>query len=188
MKFPVEKMCQILGVSKSGYYNWLSSGTSKLWLENQKLSIEIHAIFEMSHHSYRSPRIKTELEALDYNVSKPPVAHIMKANHLHAVRTRKFKATSDSKHNYLISPNLLNQNFKVKRKNQVWVSDITYIHTKQGWLYLTVIIDLYRRKIVGWSLSDNVIKEDTFVKAWNMAVANNPITKKLIFHFDRGSQ
>ncbi|QMU63281.1 MAG: hypothetical protein GKR88_02640 [Flavobacteriaceae bacterium] len=63
MKFPVEKMCQILGVSKSGYYNWLSSGTSKLWLENQKLSIEIHAIFEMSHHSYRSLRIKTELEA-----------------------------------------------------------------------------------------------------------------------------
>ena len=188
MKFPVDKMCQILKVSTSGYYHWLKSGPSKLWLENQKLAIEIQSIFEDSFRSYGSPRIKAELEALGYKVSKPRVARIMKANHLYAIRTRKFKATTDSKHNYPISPNLLNQNFKVERKNQVWVSDITYIHTKQGWLYLTVIIDLYHRKIVGWALSDNLTKEDTIIKAWRMAVTHNPITQKLIFHSDRGSQ
>jgi len=188
MKFPVEKMCKMLKVSKSGYYNWLKSGFSKLWLENQKLSLEIQAIFESSHHSYGSPRIKAELETLGYKVSKPRVARIMKANHLYAIRKRKFKVTTNSKHSYPISPNLLNQNFNVKRKNQVWVSDITYIHTKQGWLYLTVIIDLYHRKIVGWALSENLTKQATIVKAWRMAVVNNPITKKLIFHSDRGSQ
>lgn len=188
MKFPVEKMCKVLKVSTSGYYHWLKSGPSKLWLENQKLSIEIQAIFEESFHSYGSPRIQSELETLGYKVSKPRVARIMKANHLYAIRKRKFKATTDSKHNYPISPNLLNQDFKVERKNQVWVSDITYIHTKQGWLYLTVIIDLYHRKIVGWALSDNLTKEDTIIKAWRMAVADNPITEKLIFHSDRGSQ
>ena len=112
----------------------------------------------------------------------------MKANNLRAIRRRKFKSTTDSKHNYPICANLLNQNFKVQRKNQVWVSDITYIHTKQGWLYLTVIIDLYHRKIVGWSLSDNLTTEDTIVKAWYMAVNNNPITGALIVHSDRGSQ
>ena len=112
----------------------------------------------------------------------------MKANNLRAIRRRKFKSTTDSKHNYPICANLLNQNFKVQRKNQVWVSDITYIHTKQGWLYLTVIIDLYHRKIVGWSLSDNLTTEDTTVKAWYMAVNNNPITGALIVHSDRGSQ
>ena len=112
----------------------------------------------------------------------------MKANDLYAIRKRKFKVTTDSKHNYPISPNLLNQDFKVKRINQVWVSDITYVHTKQGWLYLTVIIDLYHRKIVGWSLSDNLTTEDTIIKAWQMAVINQPIIKSLIFHSDRGSQ
>lgn len=188
MRFPVEKMCKVLTVSKSGYYNWLKSGPSKLWLENQKLSLEIRSIFENSHGSYGSPRIKAELESLGYKVSKPRVAKIMKANHLRAVRKRKFKATTDSKHNYPISPNLLNRNFKVGRINQVWVSDITYIQTGQGWLYLTVIIDLYHRKIVGWSLSDNLTKEDTIVIAWYMAVSNQPITRELIFHSDRGSQ
>lgn len=188
MKFPVEKMCNVLGVSKSGYYHWLKAEPSALWLDNQKLSVEIQAIFEQSHHSYGSPRMQAELKALGYTVSKPRVARIMKANDLYAIRQRKFKVTTDSKHNYPIAPNLLNQNFTVQRKNQVWVSDITYIHTKQGWLYLTVIIDLYHRKIVGWSLSDNLTTEDTIIKAWHMVAANNTITNKLIFHSDRGVQ
>lgn len=188
MRFPVEKMCQVLKVSKSGYYCWLKSGPSKLWLENQKLSLLIQSIFELSHSSYGSPRIKEELQALGYEVSRPRVARLMKANHLFARRKKKFKITTDSKHNYPIAPNLLNQNFKVSRQNQVWVSDITYIHTKQGWLYLTVIIDLFNRKIVGWSLSSNLTTENTIIKAWNMAIKNQPITQSLIFHSDRGIQ
>lgn len=188
MRFPVEMMCKILKVSKSGYYHWLQSGPSKLWLENQKVTTLIKSIFKNSFESYGSPRIKTELETLGYKISKPRVARIMSANYLFAKRKRKFKATTDSKHNYPIAPNLLNQCFEVNRQNQVWVSDITYIKTKQGWLYLTVIIDLFNRKVVGWALSDNLSTEDTIIKAWHMAVKKTTLTQPLIFHSDRGIQ
>ena len=109
MKFPVEKMCSVLEVSKSGYYHWLKSGPSKLWQENQKLSSLIKDIFENSYQSYGSPRIKAELKALGFKVSKPRVARIMKANYLYAKRKRKFRATTDSNHKYPTAPNLLNQ-------------------------------------------------------------------------------
>ena len=181
-------MCKTLRVSKSGYYNWLKSGPSKRWLENQKLSMHINEIFNDSFGSYGSPRIKVELEKLGYYVSRPRVARIMKANYLVARRHRKFKFTTDSNHNYPIAPNILNQNFEVHRMNQVWVSDITYIQTKEGWIYLTVIIDLFNRKVVGWAMSDNLTTEATIIPAWNMAIKDNKITKELIFHSDRGSQ
>jgi len=188
MKFPVEMMCKVLKVSKSGYYHWLRSGPSKLWIENQKIGTLIKSIVEDSYQSYGSPRIKSELAALGYKVSKPRVARIMKANYFFAKRKRKFKTTTHSKHNYPIAPNLLNQCFKVNRQNQVWVSDITYIKTKQGWIYLTVIIDLFNRKVVGWSLSSNLTTEHTIVKAWNMAIKGTILTQSLIFHSDRGIQ
>ena len=181
-------MCKTLRVSKSGYYNWLKSGPSKRWLENQKLSMHINEIFNDSFGSYGSPRIKVELEKLGYYVSRPRVARIMKANYLVARRHRKFKFTTDSNHNYPIAPNILNQNFEVHRMNQVWVSDMTYIQTAEGWVYLTVIIDLFNRKVVGWAMSDNLTTEATIIPAWNMAIKDNKITKELIFHSDRGSQ
>ena len=125
---------------------------------------------------------------MGYKVSKPRVARMMRANYLFAKRRRKFKATTDSSHNYPIAPNLLNQCFDVDRENQVWVSDITYIRTKQGWLYLTVIIDLFNRKVIGWALSSNLTTKDTIVKAWDMAIKNTELTQPLIFHSDRGVQ
>lgn len=188
MKFPVEKMCKVLKISKSSYYNWLQATPSALWLENQHLSAHIKSIFENSFQSYGAPRIQAELKTLGYKVSKPRVVRIMRANYLFARRRRKFKATTDSNHNYPIAANLLNQCFDVYRKNQVWVSDITYIKTKQGWIYLTVIIDLYNRKVVGWALSDNLTTDDTIVKAWKMATKNTFLTTPLIFHSDRGIQ
>ena len=178
MKFPVEKMCSVLEVSKSGYYHWLKSGPSKLWQENQKLSSLIKDIFENSYQSYGSPRIKAELKALGFKVSKPRVARIMKANYLYAKRKRKFRATTDSNHKYPTAPNLLNQCFNVARVNQVWVSDITYVQTKQGWSYLTVIIDLFNRKVIGWALSDTLNTEDTVIKAWQMAIKNTGLATK----------
>lgn len=181
-------MCRVLKVSKSGYYHWLQSRPSKLWIENQKISSLIKSIFELSHESYGAPRMKTELEALGYRVSRPRVARIMKANYLFAKRKRKFRATTDSNHSYPIAPNLLNQCFDVNRQNQVWVSDITYIQTKQGWLYLTVIIDLFNRKVVGWSLSHDLTTEATIIKAWNMAIKRTSLKQSLIFHSDRGIQ
>ena len=184
-KFSVEKMCKVLKVSTSEYYNWLKAKVSKLWLYNQKLSELITTIFEDSFKSYGAPRIKIALEQLGHHISRPRVARLMKSNGLFARTKRKFKATTDSNHNYPIAPNILNQNFKVSRANQVWVSDITYVETKQGWMYLTVIIDLFNRKVVGWSMSDNLTTKDTIIAAWNMAIKSNSITAKLIFHSDR---
>jgi transposase InsO family protein len=160
----------MLGVSKSGYYNWLRLGPSKRWLENQAISIAIHTIFKDSFESYGAPRIKVELLKYGHRVSRPRVARLMRANKLFARRRRKFIFTTDSNHSYPIAPNILNQDFTVNRENQVWVSDITYIQTKEGWVYLTVIIDLFNRKVVGWAMSDN------------------KITEELIFHSDRGTQ
>jgi len=181
-------MCKTLEVSKSGYYNWLKSGSSKHWLENGVITMHIKEIFKKSFESYGSPRIKVELEKRGYYVSRPKVARIMKANYLVARRYRKFRFTTDSNHNYPIVPNILNQNFDVHRMNQVWVSDMTYIQTKEGWMYLAIIIDLFNRKVVGWAMSDNLSTQDTIIPAWNMAIRNNKITKELIFHSDRGTQ
>lgn len=181
-------MCKVLKVGASGHYNWLKARVSKLWLYNQELSILITDIFKNSFGSYGAPRIKKALENLGHYVSKPRVARLKKSNGLFARKKRKFKSTTDSGHNYPIAPNILNQNFKVSRTNQVWVSDITYIETKQGWMYLTVIIDLFNRKVVGWSMSDNLTAQGTIVAAWNMAIKSTKITEELIFHSDRGTQ
>ena len=186
--FPVEKMCKVLQISRSGYYNWLKLGVSKRWLENQKILADIQQIFEDSNASYGAPRMKESLAKLGYIVSRAKITKLMHVNHLYVKRRRAFKVTTNSNHQYPLAPNILNQDFSVIRKNQVWVSDITYIETAEGWMYLTVIIDLFSRKVVGWSMSDNLTTEDTITKAWNMAIKSTTITKELIFHSDRGSQ
>ncbi len=141
-------MCRLFKVSKSGYYDWLGRGPSKRWPENETLTAAIRDIFEDSFWSYGASRIKAELSKKGHHVSKPRVARIRRANNLFARRKRKFKITTDSKHNYPIAPNILDRDFTVSGENQVWVSEITYIKTKQGWMYLTVIIDLFHRKVV----------------------------------------
>jgi len=112
----------------------------------------------------------------------------MKELGLVARRKKQFKATTDSKHKFRIVPNVLNRNFKAQRKGQIWVSDITYIRTFTGWLYLTVILDLFDRKVVGWSMSRSLETKQTILPAWHMATTNRPITAELIFHSDRGVQ
>jgi transposase InsO family protein len=150
--------------------------------------IAIHSIFEDSHQSYGSPRMAVELENRGFKVSRPRAARMMKVSDLQARRKRKWKHTTNSNHSYPIAPNRLNRKFTTSRPNEVWVSDITYIETSQGWLYLTVVIDLFDRKVIGWSMSEDMSAESTVIKAWYMAVGNRPIKKKLIFHSDRGSQ
>ena len=125
---------------------------------------------------------------MGYTISKNQVAAIMRKEGLRSVVKKKHIVTTDSKHNYPVAPNLLNQNFMVAGPGQVWVSDLTYIRTSKGWVYLTVIIDLWDRKVVGWSLSISLKAVDTVVPAWLMAVKNRPITQELIFHSDRGIQ
>ena len=181
-------MCRVFKISKSSYYHWLKNGPSKRWLENEELLVRINAIFDYSSKTYGSPRIKEELQAQGFQVSRPRVARIMKAAGIRARIPRRFVVTTDSRHNYPVAPNILNREFAASRPGQVWVSDITYIKTNRGWLYLTVIIDLFDRKVVGWSMSKGMTAEETIIAAWRMAVNNRPINQELIFHSDRGVQ
>ena len=155
-RYSVERMCKVFKVSKSGYYHWLSAPVSKRDRENETLLIDIRDAFKSSFESYGSPRMKAEMAHLGHSASRVRIARIMRAAGLSARPRKRFKNTTDSKHNYPIAPNVLDRNFATSRSNQVWVSDITYIRTYQGWLYLTVIIDLFDRKVVGWSRSNNL--------------------------------
>jgi len=181
-------MCKVLRVSRSAYYSWLNHLPTERELENQRLIQMIREIYFKSKRTYGSPRITLRLKKLGYQVSQNRVAAIMKKEGLRSVIRKKFMVTTDSKHNYPVVVNLLNQNFMVAGPGQVWVSDITYVRTSQGWLYLTVIIDLWDRKVVGWSLSHSLKAVDTVIPAWIMAVKNRPIIRELIFHSDRGIQ
>jgi len=181
-------MCKVFKISKSSYYWWLKSGPSRRWVENEQLLVKIKEVFDASQKSYGSPRITEELISLGFVVSRPRTARIMKAAGIRAKRKRKFVVTTDSRHNYPVVPNLLDREFSATRPGQVWVSDITYVRTSKGWLYLTVIIDLFDRKVVGWAMSKGLSAEETTIAAWRMAIKNRPVVDNLIFHSDRGIQ
>jgi len=186
--FPIEKMCKVLGVSRSSYYSWLSRDPSKRSVENEELSNHIKKIYELSKRTYGSPRVTIKLQEEGLHVSRRRVARLMKRQNLKSIIRKKWVITTDSRHNYPVVENKLNRDFNVTRPGQVWVSDITYIKTLQGWLYLTVVIDLYDRKVIGWSFSRSLKAALTTIPAWKMAVMNRLITRKLIFHSDRGVQ
>lgn len=149
---------------------------------------KIENIFEASKQTYGSPRITVELEKHGYKISRPKVAKLMKQAGLKSKVKKKYRVTTDSNHDFPIAPNLLNRNFTPDKINKVWVSDITYIRTKQGWLYLTIIMDLFDRQIIGWSLSKTMHAVNTIIPAWRMAVLKRKITEELIFHSDQGVQ
>lgn len=152
------------------------------------LLFEIRRIHEQSRVSYGSPRIVEELKVRGITASRQRVARLMSRFNIRAVHAKKFVVTTDSKHAYPVVPNKLERNFFTDSPGQVWVSDITYVKTARGWLYLTVILDLFDRKVIGWSCSSGMRSENTMIAAWKMAVANRPLTSKLIFHSDRGIQ
>jgi putative transposase len=181
-------MCSVLKVSRSSYYSWLQRKPGKWAEENRILSDRIKKIYESSKKTYGSPRVTIALSEQGIHISRPRVARLMKQQNLKSIIRKKWVITTDSRHNYPIVENKLNREFNVTVKGQVWVSDITYIKTSQGWLYLTVIIDLGDRKVVGWSMSRSLKAVHTTIPAWRMAVMNQPITQNLIFHSDRGVQ
>lgn len=149
---------------------------------------QIRAIHKQSKGTYGSPRIHEELKKRNVKVSRCRVARLMNRSNIRCAVKKRFKATTDSKHQFPLAPNLLNREFKVDRLAKVWVSDITYIRTHEGWLYLTVIIDLCDRRVIGWSTSNTLKTLETVVPAWNMARKYRLINEKLIFHSDRGVQ
>ena len=149
--FPIEKMCQVLEVGSSGYFKWKNKPISNRILRKSEIKQQITSIYFTSKQRYGSPRITIELNALGYRISRITVAKYMKELGLKRKLSKKFKGTTDSKHNYLVVENVLDRGFAVDHPSKVWVSDITYIQTKEGFLYLTTIIDLYDRKMIGWS-------------------------------------
>jgi len=181
-------MCKVLKVSRSSYYGWLVRKPGKRDIENDVLSDRIKKVYESSKRTYGSPRVTIALLEEGLHVSRPRVARLMKKQNLQSIIRKKWIVTTDSRHNYTVVENKLNRDFNAARMGQAWVSDITYIKTSQGWLYLTVIIDLYDRKVIGWSFSRSLKAVYTTIPAWRMAIRHRPITQVLIFHSDRGIQ
>lgn len=176
-------------MSRSGYYAWLRRKPSARRVETQEVLKLIREIHKESKGRYGSPEITRELHKTGIQISRPRVARLMKVAGIRSIVHRKFRVrTTDSNHNYPIAKNLLDRNFAPGAVAKAWVSDITYIKTTQGWLYLTVIVNLADRKVVGWSLSETMKTAHTVIPAWKMAVKNRPITADLIFHSDRGVQ
>jgi putative transposase len=181
-------MCTIFKVSRSSLYNWLSFQPSKTEMENIKLTTRIRAIHKESRYTYGSPMIREVLKKESIYVSRPRVARLMKKANIYSRRHKKFVVTTDSNHKYPIVENKLDRNFQPAIPDKVWVSDITYIPTSEGWLYLTTVIDLADRKVIGWALSTTMKTCDTSLAAFNMAINNRPIHRELMFHSDRGIQ
>jgi transposase InsO family protein len=180
-------MCHVLKVSRSGYYHWVEHPNSKRKIEDMDLKQKIVIIYYNSRRTYGSPRIHQKLLRGGYQVSKKRIERLMQELNICAVAKKKYRATTDSKHTQPVAANHLNRNFRVNKPNQVWVADITYIYTQEGWLYLSTIMDLYSRKIIGWSLK-NRITPDLVIEALNMAIKQRKPSSSLLLHSDRGSQ
>jgi len=185
--FGIERMCRALEVSRSGYYDWRKRGISNRTRANRELLKSIEGAMQQSRRTYGSPRITAELNARGVECSKNRVARIMRENGIRAKTKRKFKATTQSKHNFPVAANILNRRFSATAPNRKWTSDITYIWTHEGWLYLGVILDIYSRQIVGWAMSDRLTKE-LIINAFEQAVSHRELSPEMLFHSDRGSQ
>lgn len=187
-EFPIERMSKVFGVSVSGYYAWSKRVPSLRERENEKLLLEIKAVYKESRKTYGSPRIHQELRQRGIFCGRNRVARLMRLNGIRARRRRrKFPKTTQRATGALAVPNLLNQNFKATVPNQVWVSDITYIDTAEGWLYLATVMDLFDRSIVGWAMGEHM--ESSLVEdAFKMAMARRSPQVGWIHHSDQGSQ
>lgn len=187
-KYTIAKMCRVLGVGNGRYIRWKYNGVSKKQQELALLKEEIKSIFYRFKKHYGRNKITKELNRLGYEICMTQVSLYMRQLGLRYVKKRKFKVTTNSKHTYCIAPNVLNREFKVDGYSKVWVSDITYLETTDGFLYLTIIMDLYDRKIIGWSLGSWLTTNKTTIPALEMAVSNRKVSNELIFHSDRGVQ
>ena len=175
-------------INSGCYYKQKKQPTGRRALEGVHLKLAITRVFKDSDKTYGSPRVHLELKSEGFVVSRKRVAKLMKEEGLQSKIRKQWKVTTNSSHRYPVAQNLLAQNFVVSRPDEVWVSDITYVKTSQGWLQLTVIIDLWDRAVVDWSLSKTMFTKDTVIPAWKMANINRNITEPLLFHSDRGIQ
>jgi transposase InsO family protein len=186
-RHPVELQCGVLEVSRSGYYAWRERQKKGKDDAHRALIEHIRRIHKKSRRTYGSPRIHAELRAEGVVCNHKRVARLMRLEGIQGRRKRGKAATTDSKHPYPVAPNLLNREFEAEAPNEKWVADITYIPTREGWLYLAVVLDLYSRKIVGWSMSHQVTA-DLVEDALRMALYERQPDPGLLHHSDRGSQ
>jgi putative transposase len=185
--FGVEKMCRALKVSRSGYYAWADRGPSQREQSNRCLLVKIKKSYDGSRQTYGSPRVTDDLRESGETCNKKRVARLMRINGIAAKTKRRFKITTNSRHNHPVAPNLVNQEFTAQRPGQLWTSDITYLWTKAGWLYLSVVLDVYNRQIVGWAMSERLNRQ-LVIASLQQALTQNCPTKNMIFHSDQGSQ
>lgn len=177
----------MLSIARSGYYAWLKYKPGKRECANHLLDQQIISLFEKHKQRYGVPRITDELKDVGEKCSKNRVARRMKHLNLKAKAKRKFKVTTDSRHHLPVAPNLLNRDFYASRPNQKYVGDISYIWTDEGWMYLAVVIDLYSRAVIGWSIQPTMSRQ-LVCDALMMALWRRGFPRGVLFHSDRGSQ
>ena len=190
--WPIRVQCQVLGVSVTGYHEHMArllTIARRRHLSDEALLVHIRAVFAAHRGAYGWPRVWRQLRAEGVRVGKLRVQQLMQQHGIRARGKRRFRITTDSRHSLPIAPNLLNRNFAVAAPNRVWAGDMTYIHTEEGWLFLAVVLDLFSRRIVGWSLREDM-RSELVVDALRMAWFQRSPDRRadLIFHSDRGSQ
>ena len=185
--YPVRMMCRLLGVSASGYYAWRTRPESTRTRQDRELMPKIKRIFAASKGVYGSPRVHAELVAEGVTAGRNKIARLMRLERLRGCPKRRFRATTQRDPTHPVAKNLLKQNFKAREPNQRWAADMTYISTKQGWLYLAVVMDLFSRRIVGWSMSQRMGRH-LVIGALRMAIDARRPDGPLVHHSDRGAQ
>lgn len=180
-------MCRVMNVSASGYYAWRSRPESQRSRENRRLTTLVRAIHAESRQTYGSPRVHAELRARGEHCSQGRIERLMRQSSIQAKQTKRFKATTDSRHNLPVAENVLDRDFKAADANQKWAADITYVWTREGWLYLAVVLDLCSRRVVGWAMQTTLAR-GVVVDALRMALQQRQLAGELLHHSDRGSQ
>lgn len=180
-------MCRVFEVSKSGYYAWRHRSPSRRARRNERLTQQIRMIYHESDQTYGSPRVYRELRARGERCGRSRVERLMRRSGLRSKAQQRYKATTDSGHRLPVCANLLKRNFDVSVPNTVWASDITYIWTREGWMYLAVVLDLYSRRVVGYAMKKR-LQRQLVIEALQMALGSRQVQHGLIHHSDRGSQ
>ncbi len=183
----MHRLCRVIGVSQSGYFAWIGRPACRRQHENMVLLAHVRSAFALSNGTYGSPRMTREMQDCGLAVGRRRTACLMRENGLRARQKRRFKRTTDSHHAWPIAPNLLDQDFSAEGPNQKWGSDISTIWTREGWLYLEVLIDLFARRVVGWAVADRLHREPALA-ALRKALAMRSPASGLIHHADRGGQ
>lgn len=187
-EFPIRLMCRVLGVSASGYYAWRTRPESPRAAANRELLAEVHRLHERHRGRYGCPRIHAALQARGVATSRGRVERLMRRNGIRGVAARRFRpVTTDSRHALPIAPDLLGQAFEAPAPNRVWLADISYIPTGEGWLYLAAVLDLATRKVVGWAMRGHM-RTELASSALLMAIQRQRPAEGLVHHSDRGSQ